>query len=186
MTPQDLAICTGARIDRATEHLPHIEAAMQEFGIDTPRRQAAFLARVGHESGGLHWLVELWGPTAAQRRYEVRQDLGNNQPGDGFRFRGRGLIQLTGRDNYVRAGKALGVDLVTSPELLGTSPLAQRSAAWFWHSNNINHYADINDFDGVCDKINRGRKTEAYGDSNGWADSLALWKKALTILGAAP
>ena len=100
MTPQQLAICTGARIDRATEHLPHIEAAMQEFGITTKARQAAFLAQVGHESGGLHWLVEIWGPTAAQRRYELRQDIGNNQPGDGYRFRGRGLIQITGCLNY--------------------------------------------------------------------------------------
>ena len=64
MTPAELAACTGARIDRATEHLPYIEAAMDEFEINTPARQAAFLAQVGHESGGLHFLVEIWGPTS--------------------------------------------------------------------------------------------------------------------------
>jgi len=71
MTPKELARATGARIDRATEWLPHIAAAMAEFDITTPARQAAFLAQIGHESGGLHWVVELWGPTPAQRRYEA-------------------------------------------------------------------------------------------------------------------
>ena len=100
MTPPELALATGARIDRATENLPWIAAAMDVFGINTPARQAAFLAQVGHESGGLHWLVEIWGPSETQRRYETRQDLGNNEPGDGARFKGRGWIQLTGRNNY--------------------------------------------------------------------------------------
>lgn len=105
MTPQELVVCTGARIDRATEWLPYIEAAMREFEITTPMRQAAFLAQIGHESGGLHWVVELWGPTIAQRNYENRDDLGNTVPGDGLRFRGRGLLQVTGRANYKTIGR---------------------------------------------------------------------------------
>src|SRR4051812_46296976 len=100
MTPQELMACTGCvRFDRANELLGHIVAAMSEFEINTPERQAAFLAQVGHESGGLRFMVERWGPTESQRRYEMRHDLGNTEPGDGHRYLGRGLIQLTGRAN---------------------------------------------------------------------------------------
>ena len=95
MTPVQLAKATGARIDRATEWLPVIEAAMLEFGINTQQRQAMFLAQIGHESGGLHYTVEIWGNTAAQISYEGRKNLGNTQVGDGFKYRGRGLIQTT-------------------------------------------------------------------------------------------
>lgn len=174
MTPRDLAIATGARIDRATEHLPHILAAMDEFDINTDNRRAAFLAQIGHESGGLHWLVEIWGPTAAQRRYELRQDLGNTEPGDGYRFRGRGLIQITGRSNYDKAGKALGVDLIANPELLGQSPLADRSAAWFWKAHGCNEMADIKAFERITRRIN--------GGLNGYPERLALWDKAQSVL----
>ena len=174
MTPSDLATATGARIDRATEHLPYIEAAMAEFDINTPARQAAFLAQIGHESGGLHWLVEIWGPNETQRRYELRQDLGNDQPGDGYRYRGRGLIQITGRDNYDKAGQALGCDLLASPELLGQSPLADRSAAWFWSAHGCNELADAGDFEQITRTIN--------GGLNGYADRMALWDMARAVL----
>lgn len=156
MTPQQLAICTGSRIDRAREWLPHIEAAMREFDINTPLRQAAFLAQVGHESGGLHWLVELWGPTLAQRHYEDRDDLGNTIPGDGLRFRGRGLLQTTGRSNYLRTGKALGVDLIANPEKLAEPELASRSAGWFWRQNGCNAFADKEQFVLLTRRINGG------------------------------
>ena len=174
MTPQQLARATGARIDRATEHLPHLEAAMQEFEINTPARQAAFLAQIGHESGGLHWLVEIWGPTAAQRRYEVRQDLGNCMPGDGLRFRGRGLIQITGRDNYGQVSEVLGVDLVEQPELLGCSPYAERSAAWYWKSRGLNELADDDRFELITRRIN--------GGLNGYVDRMAKWETAKAVL----
>ena len=174
MTPRQLAIATGARIDRATEWLPAIEAAMAEFGIDTPPRQAAFLAQIGHESGGLHWSVEIWGPTEAQRRYEGRRDLGNVQIGDGYRFRGRGLIQTTGRANYVATGKALGVDLIAKPELLAQPELAARSAAWYWKSRNLNALADAGDFERITRKIN--------GGLNGQAERIALWESARGVL----
>lgn len=173
MTPHDLAKATGARIDRATEHLPHIEAAMAEYEIDTPERQAAFLAQIGHESGGLHWLVELWGPTPAQERYEWRNALGNTQAGDGSRYRGRGLIQITGRANYAQAGQALGADLLRNPELLGQSPLAEKSAAWFWKSRGCNELADAGDFERITKVIN--------GGLNGYAERLSLWRDATEV-----
>jgi len=174
MTPQQLAICTGARIDRAIEWLPSIEAAMAEFEINTPARQAAFLSQVGHESGGLKWLVELWGPTEAQRRYEGRKDLGNYAIGDGYKFRGRGLLQTTGRANYKATGDALGVDLLSDPSELATPPLAARSAAWYWKEHKLNELADTGDFKLITRRIN--------GGYNGYDERLALWNKAKEVL----
>lgn len=174
MTPQELVAATGARIDRAQTFLPYIEDTMHEFDINTTQRQCAFLAQIGHESGGLHWLVELWGPTDAQRRYEMRYDLGNISPGDGFKFRGRGLIQLTGRGNYRKAGEALGVDLIAHPELLGEPALATRSAGWFWQAHGCNELADSGDFEKLTRRIN--------GGLNGYAERLGLWEAAKAVL----
>ena len=176
MTPQQLVACTGARIDRAQTFAPLIDAAMAEFGIDTPARQAAFLAQVGHESGGLHWMVEIWGPTDAQSRYEGRADLGNTQPGDGYKFRGRGLIEITGRANYVECGAGLGVDLIAAPEQLGLPPLAARSAAWYWGWRGLNGLADNGDFLTITRRIN--------GGTNGLVDREALYAVAQSTLGA--
>lgn len=173
MTPQELATATGARIDRAREWLPYIAAAMEEFHIDTAQRKAMFLAQIGHESGGLHWAVELWGPTEAQKRYEGRKDLGNTQPGDGYKYRGRGLIQTTGRDNYRGTGQALGVDLLSNPEMLGQPTLASRSAGWYWHSRGLNEIADSGDFIKVTKRIN--------GGTNGLADRQALYAAAQEV-----
>ena len=173
MTPQQLARATGARIDRATEWLPYIEAAMAEYEINTPARQAAFLAQIGHESGGLHWAVEIWGPTEAQRRYEGRKDLGNTEPGDGYKFKGRGLIQTTGRANYTATGKALGIYLLSDPSLLALPELAARSAAWYWQSRGLNALADVGDFRRITLRIN--------GGTNGLADRLALHEAAKAV-----
>ena len=174
MNAKKLALCTGARIDRAAEWLPSIVDAMAEFEINTPQRQAAFLAQIGHESGGLHWTVEIWGPTDAQRRYEGRKDLGNTQIGDGYRFRGRGLLQTTGRANYKATGEALGVDLIAEPERLGTPPLAARSAGWYWQRHRLNELADAGDFRLITRRIN--------GGSNGYDDRLRLWAAAKEVL----
>lgn len=174
MTPQDLALSTGARIDRATEYLPVIEAAMAEFEINTPARQAMFLAQIGHESGGLHWVTEIWGPTLAQSHYEGRADLGNTEPGDGFLFRGRGFIQTTGRANFQAAGDALGVDLMTAPEQLSEPELAARSAGWFWQQHGLNEEADAGNFITVTRRIN--------GGTNGMDDRLALYAAAQEVL----
>ena len=174
MTPKELAYCTGARIDRAKEWHPFIEAAMTEFGITTKERQAAFLAQIGHESGGLHWATELWGPTPAQKRYEGRKDLGNVVPGDGFKYRGRGLIQTTGRANYQATGDALGIDLIKDPTQLSEPKLAARSAAWFWKNRGLNELADVADFRRITLRIN--------GGTNGMIQRQELWDVAKEIL----
>lgn len=154
--------------------------AMAEFGIDTPARQAAFLAQVAHESGSLRYVREI----ASGRAYEGRVDLGNTQPGDGARFRGRGLIQITGRANYRACSIALFGDdrLLDRPELLEQPVPACRSAAWFWREHNLNRWADAGDFDGASDVINRGRKTAKIGDANGYADRLAFYERAKEVL----
>ena len=99
---------------RAVAFLDPLNAAMAEFSINTPARQASFLAQLAHESGQLVYVREL----ASGAAYEGRKDLGNVRPGDGVRFRGRGLIQVTGRSNYAACGKALGLDLLAQPALL--------------------------------------------------------------------
>ena len=174
MTPAELSLATGARIDRATEFLPIIERAAVDFEVTTPDRMAAFLAQVGHESGGLHWLAELWGPTTAQSRYEGREDLGNNQVGDGFKYRGRGLIQLTGRANYQRASDALATDFVGDPDQLAEPEYAVRSAMWFWAAHGLNQLADMGEFERITRIIN--------GGLNGEAERLALYESAKEAL----
>lgn len=175
MTPEQLSTWTSTRIDRARTHTPALNAAMAEFEINTPARQAAFLAQVMHETAALRWLSELWGPTAAQAGYEGRKDLGNTQIGDGHRFRGRGDIMITGRDNYSTYGALLGVDLITFPDRASEPELGARIAGLYWTRNQINVAADAGDFDGVCDLVNLGRKTARIGDSNGYADRLGYW-----------
>lgn len=174
-----LARCTNARIDRAQRFAMPLSKAMADFGIDTPARQAAFLANVGHESGGLHWLVEIWGPSIAQRNYEPPAkkalDLGNTQQGDGFKFRGRGLLQTTGRANFAAVSKALGIDYVADPERLAEPEDASRSACYFWKSHNLNHFADAGDFLSIVKTIN--------GGYNGLSERQILWASAKAALG---
>lgn len=174
MTPAQLSKATGATLARAAQFLPHLEPALGEFHIHTPGRQAMFLAQVGHESGGLRWLSEIWGPTPAQARYEGRADLGNTQPGDGSLYRGRGLIQITGRANYAAAGAALNLPLVDFPVLLEGVEYATRSAAWFWGSRGLNELADREDFERITRRIN--------GGLNGYDDRLARLRSARSAL----
>lgn len=176
----------AARISppRAAEWAKPLTEAMVEFGIDTPVRQAAFIAQCAHESAGFAYVREVWGPTAAQLGYEGRADLGNTQKGDGSRYRGRGLIQVTGRANYADASVVLGVDLVRNPQLLEASDLAARSAAWFWKRKGLNELADAGDFLALSIRING--KNKATGLPNGWEDRQARWavaKEALGVVG---
>lgn len=116
-------------------------AAMIAHGIDLRVEQAHFLAQCLEETNLLEFMAELWGPTNAQKRYEppnaVATALGNTEPGDGERFRGRGLLQLTGRRNYQAYGDAVGIDAVTHPELLEQPEHATRSAAWYWKAHGL-------------------------------------------------
>ena len=135
-----------------------LEACMQRYEINTPLRRAHFLAQLGHESGELRWKEEL----ASGAAYEGRRDLGNIHPGDGRKYKGRGLIQLTGRHNYTEYAKILKErgdmrDIVAHPELVATDPdLCVDTAGRYWHSRGLNKYADADDVITVTKRINGG------------------------------
>ncbi len=154
--------------------VPVLNTAMSKYGIVNRLRIAAFIAQVGHESGQLRYVREIWGPTAQQSGYEGRADLGNTVPGDGSKYRGRGLIQITGRANYVACGEALGLDLVNQPTLLEQPQYATMSAAWFWSTRGLNILADEGEFVRITRRIN--------GGVNGQADRQVLYDKALKVL----
>jgi putative chitinase len=134
---------------------PALAKSMQDRQINTPLRQAHFLAQIGHESAQLRYAEEI----ASGAAYEGRQDLGNTQPGDGVRFKGRGLIQLTGRANYAKYGQSIGRDLVTDghwTQVAEDPALAVDVASWFWASRQLNQYADLDDIITVTKRINGG------------------------------
>ncbi len=171
---QDLqAICRVATQRRLESFLDPLNEAMHEFALDTPQREAAFIAQIAHESGEFRYVREL----ATGDAYEGRADLGNSEEGDGRKYRGRGLIQITGRANYRTCGDALGVDLVADPELLEGTALACRSAAWFWQTHGLNELADKGDFKTITRKIN--------GGLNGWPDRVMYWGRTKNVLGIA-
>jgi putative chitinase len=145
---------------------------MNEAGITTPKRQAAFLAQVAHESGELRFFEEI----ASGAAYEGRRDLGNVRPGDGRRFKGRGPIQLTGRANYRAAGRALGIELENNPTRAADPDVGFRVAAWYWRTRGLNTLADQGDFRQITKRIN--------GGFNGLADRQRYWARAKAVLGA--
>ena len=175
--------------------------ACNQFSINTPKRQAAFLAQTGHESGMFRTVVENLNYSAkgliatwpsrftkeqaeamerkpekiANHVYANRMGNGDESSGDGWRYKGRGFIQVTGKNNYTACGKALELDLVKHPELLEEPLNASLSAAWFWQSNSLNGLADIGEFDKITKKIN--------GGTNGSDHRRELWAKAKKALG---
>lgn len=177
---------------RAETFLTPLNSAMEEFQINTPARAGMFLANVAHESGSLRYLRELANGTA----YNGRKDLGNTRQEafdiaaehgltPGPMWRGRGLIQITGYDNFYACSKDLYNDplhLVHNPSALELPGAAARSAAWYWWHAQINPFADTGDFDGACDIINRGRKTAAIGDAIGFDDRWQAWQRAQRVL----
>lgn len=166
-----LAVCFTAA-GKVDTYLAPLNEALREFEIDANAlREAAFLAQLLHESGGFRYVREL----ASGVAYEGRADLGNTEPGDGARFKGRGLIQITGRSNYRDCGVALGLDLVEHPELLEQPVAACRSAAWFWASRGLNELADKEDFLRITKRIN--------GGTNGWAERVRFYERAKEVLG---
>lgn len=190
---------------RLYSFLDVLNAAMDEFSINTPARMAAFLAQAAHESTRLGVLVENLNYSAqglittwprrfsyaesadyarkperiANRVYANRLGNGDEASGDGWRFRGRGLFQITGRGNYAECSKALYNDelLIEKPELLEQPEGASRSAGWFWQNRGLNNYADSGDFRTLTIRIN--------GGLNGWAERQEYYLKAKQVLGVA-
>ncbi|AKL13283.1 TPA: glycoside hydrolase family 19 protein [Kluyvera intermedia] len=207
MTKDQFTRATGISASLADKWYPHIIKVMDEFGINTPLREAHFLAQIGAESNGWRSVVEslnysvagllIFGDrlTAAQREKLGRKPgelalsparqadianivyggrYGNTQPGDGWKYRGRGLKQVTFRANYDACGKALGLDLVNNPDLLLLDQNAARSAGWFWSVNNCNSFADKDDIVGLTKRIN--------GGTNGLDDRKARYSVAKSVL----
>jgi putative chitinase len=160
------------RLNRAVAgmYLRPLNEAMLEAGITTKARRAAFLAQLAHESAELRYMEEI----ASGEAYEGRVSLGNTQPGDGMRYKGRGPIQLTGRANYRAAGKALGVDLENEPQRAAAPEVSFRVAGWYWASRGLNALADVGDFLTITRRIN--------GGENGLAQREAYHRRALAIL----
>ena len=192
-------ICDSAT---AEQYVDALNAACEQFGIDTPERQAGFLAQCAHESGhfkllneGLNYgakgLLAIFGKyfnaeTAAQyerkpeaianRVYANRNGNGDEASGDGFKYHGRGLIQLTFKNNYAEFGRAIGreQDMIDQPELVATPPYAALSAAWFWSTHGINALADAGDVEGMTRKVN--------GGLNGIDDRKAIYASISSVM----
>lgn len=188
-------------MQRAVLFIGPLNDAMAEFQINTPARQASFLAQVGHESSHLCATVENFNygaerlqvvfpkyfPTRetaeayarqpmriASRVYALRMGNGGEGTRDGWNYRGRGLIQITGKDAYTACGQALGCDLLANPQFLEAPPLAARSAAWWWKAHGCNELADAGDQVRVTRRVN--------GGTNGLAERLALFAVAQRVL----
>lgn len=149
MTKEFLIAATGGNAKAAEALLPYIIETCEMFEINTLKRQLAFLSQVGHESGGLFYTEEL----ASGEAYNNRKDLGNTSPGDGPLYKGRGLIQITGKANYKSLSESIKKDLIANPKLLGgkntnvSTPeqlrLSALSAGWYWNKTKLNQYADL-------------------------------------------
>jgi putative chitinase len=172
----------------------------EKYDINTPKRQACFIGQAMHESGGFKHLVENLNYSAqglmrtwasrfpdmdiaeryannpekiANKVYSGR--MGNTEDGDGFAYRGRGIFQLTGKENYKNCSDGIGVDLIAHPELLQEPRCATLSAGWYWNKRNLNQYADTMDIETITKKIN--------GGTIGLDDRKAKINKVLDILG---
>lgn len=174
MTPQLLANIAECPVERAAKYADALEETFGKYQIDTALRQSHFLAQVLHESGRLRYTKEIWGPTPAQLRYEGRDDLGNTQTGDGKRFMGRGLIQLTGRANYRKYADATGIDVLTDPDLVSKPPLCVDVAGWYFATHGCLELADRDDLHAVTRRVN--------GGLNGIQDRENLLKRAKSFL----
>jgi putative chitinase len=207
-TEQLQAMLGKVRLEDSNTWLIALNGAMAEWQINTPGRQAAFLAQLLHESDCLRLLTENLNYSAARLRqvwpsrftdertaqryagnpellanrvYSERMGNGSEASGDGWRYRGRGLIQLTGRNNYQRCGMALGLDLLAKPELLLQPLQAARSAAWFWYAAKLNPLADGaigTDADKVFERITRA----VNGGTNGMSERKKYWDRCREVL----
>lgn len=168
---QLLDAVTGCTSTEADQYLQYLNDTLARYAINTPLRVAHFLAQIGHESAGFNAVREY----ASGAAYEGRLSLGNTQPGDGVRFKGRGLIQITGRANYFAMSKAFQTNFIDQPTLLEQPKYACLSAGWYWNSRNLNELADGNFFVTITKRIN--------GGVNGLADREARFLRAAKALG---
>jgi putative chitinase len=177
-----------AKLKIGPQWVDALNETFKRFNISSLRQQAAFIGQCGHECANFRILEEnlnykpatlmrIWpsrfktiddcmacaGPRGIANKVYANR-MGNRGPesGDGYRFRGRGCIQLTGSDMYFHAGKALGVDLWADPDLVATPQYAALTAGWFWATHNCNQLAEAADWLGLTKKINGG--TIGYGD----------------------
>ena len=152
----------GASQSRAEELALAANVHFRTYGIlDNSPRLIHFLAQLAHESGNFRYMEEI----ASGAAYEGRKDLGNTQPGDGKRFKGRGPIQLTGRANYRRYGQQLGIDFENNPAIVAIPSVGLLVACKFWSDNGLNELADKDDVVSITKRIN--------GGTNGLADRKA-------------
>lgn len=186
ITAATLAAIAGRTAnDNMASTIAGLELAGIGAGLNRPHRLAQYLAQLAHESGGWRYDREIWGPTAAQKRYEGRKDLGNTQPGDGSLFRGRGPIQITGRANttafrdWARKLDPTAPDFARNPDLINTDPWEGLGPIWYWDTRQLNRYADHGDLLTITKRIN--------GGTNGLADRQTQYTRAgLVLLGYAP
>lgn len=168
------------REPKRTQCLPHLNAAMREFSINTPKRQAAFLAQIAHESGELRYNEEL-ASGAAYDTGRLAKRLGNTpeSDGDGQKWKGHGWIQITGYDNHKSVALHFNIAMDKIVEWLKSYEGSARSAAWYWHERRLNELADLNTDDSFL------QITKAInGGYNGLDDRLAYWRRAKTALRA--
>lgn len=174
------SMCTTQHgVEQSRLFYPYLTKYFGDYEINSAVRIAAFLAQVLHECSEFRYLREL-GSDAYLDKYDtgkLAKQLGNTpiDDDDGQKYRGRGLIQVTGRDNYARAGHALGMDLIADPELLELPEFAVRSACWYWVSRDLNKLADVYDFRGITKAIN--------GGYNGIESRVRYWGRARRALG---
>jgi len=143
----------GSTDEHRAPYLYYLQKAMDEFGINTPLRQAAFLAAVAVNTVDLRIMEELGPDERFEKLYGSRKDLGNFQPGDGARYKGRGAFMLTGRSYYQAFGQQFGVDLVAYPERAAAPDLAFRTAAFYWQKNGLNELADKSDLTNIAKRV---------------------------------
>ena len=191
----------GTPAERADKWVPWLNMTMLTYEITTPQRQAMFLAQLAHESGSFRFVEEnlnysvealqrvfkKYFPTdelalmyarqpekIANRVYANRMGNGEESSGDGWKYRGRGIIQLTGKDNYAAFSLKANNNALLEPDLVAEPELAAMSAGWFWDTNGLNKLSDAGDVRAVTRRIN--------GGFNGLADREAKYNKLITIL----
>jgi putative chitinase len=201
MIARNVLMSIGTPAERADKWVPWLNMTMLTYEITTPQRQAMFLAQLAHESGSFRFVEEnlnysvealqrvfkKYFPTdelalmyarqpekIANRVYANRMGNGEESSGDGWKYRGRGIIQLTGKDNYAAFSLKANNNALLEPDLVAEPELAAMSAGWFWDTNGLNKLSDAGDVRAVTRRIN--------GGFNGLADREAKYNKLITIL----